>query len=135
MTMQDNIDIIGRNIRRNMFEPKFQTFPLKIGNQRPFRIAVAISADNRDRRTDRAQFVQNAFRANITQMPDLVRVAGKIDNFLRQLVMRVRNNENSKHQYLKKAGTQEGKGHFQISISWVPAFLRDIWRASCEALT
>src|SRR2546430_9314419 len=75
MTMQDNIDIIGRNIRRNMFEPKSQTPSLKIDNQRPLGFAVAISAHNRDRRTDRAQFVQNAFRADISQMPDLIRLA------------------------------------------------------------
>ena len=133
--MQNNINIIGRDIRRNMFQSESQARPCKIDNQRPVGIAVAISAHNRDRRTDGAQFIQNDFRANITQMPDLVRVARKIDNFLRQLVVRVRDNENPKHQYLKKAGTQEGKGRFQISVSWVPAFLRDIWRASCEALT
>ena len=99
MTMQDNIDIIGRNIWRNMFEPKFQTFPRKIDNQRPLGIAVAISAHNRDRRTDRAQFVQNPFRADIAQMPDLVRLAGKIDNFLRKLVMSVRQNKD-RHLHL-----------------------------------
>jgi len=99
MTMQDNIDIIGRNIRRNMFEPKSKTSSLKIDNQRPLGFAVAISAHNRDRRTDRAQFVQNAFRADISQMPDLIRLARKIDNFLRQLVMSVRQNKD-RHLHL-----------------------------------
>jgi len=89
MTMQNNIDIIGRNIRRNMFQPKSQTLSRKIDNQRPLRIAVAISTNHGHRRTDRAQFIQNDFRANIAQVPDLVRLARKIDNFLRQLVMRV----------------------------------------------
>ena len=135
MTMQDNIDIVGRHIRWNMFQPKSQALSLKIDNQRPLGIAVAISAHNRDRRADRAQFIQNDFLTHIAEMPNLIRVARKIDNFLRQLVMSIRDNENPKHQYLKKAGTQEGKGHSQISVSWVPAFLRDIWRASCEALT
>ena len=90
MTMQNNIDIIGRNIWRNMFQPKSQALSLKIDNQRPLGIAVAVSAHNRDRRTDRAQFIQNDFRANIAQMPDLVRASRQIDNFLRQLVMSVR---------------------------------------------
>ena len=139
MTMQNNIYIIRRNIWRNMLQPKSQALALKIDNQRPLGIAVAISANNCDRRADRAQFIQNYFRANITQVPDLIRVARKIDNFLWQLVMSVRDNENPKHRHLKKAGTQEGKGHSQISVSWVPTLPRDFlgrpWRASCEALT
>ncbi|MEY2556338.1 MAG: hypothetical protein QOF93_1482 [Verrucomicrobiota bacterium] len=127
MTMQNNINIIRRNIWRNMFQPKSQALALKIDNQRPLGIAVAISAHNRDRRADGAQFIQNYFRANIAQVPDLIRVARKIDNFLRQLVMSVRDNENPKHQHLKKAGMQEGKDHSPISVSWVPAFLRDFF--------
>jgi len=125
MTMQNNIDIIGRNIRRNMFQSKSQTAANKIDNQRPLGITVAVSSNDRNRRADRAQFIQNYFRANIAQMPDLVRIPRKIDNFLRQLVMSICNNQNPKHQSLKKAGTQEGKGHSQLSVSWVPAFLRD----------
>ena len=97
MTMQNNIDIIGRDIRRHMLQPKSQTLSRKIDNQRPVGIAVAISAHNRDRRTDCAQLIQNNFRANIAEMPDLVRIARKIDNFLRQLVMSVRNNKYSCH--------------------------------------
>ena len=115
MTMQDNIDIIGRDIRWNMFQPKSQTLSRKIDNQRPLGITVAISAHDHDRGTDGAQFIQNDFRANIAQMPNLVRIARKIDNLLRQLVMRVGENKNSKnasHLSLKKAGTQEGKNHF-----------------------
>ena len=93
MTMQSNIDIIGRHIRRNMFQPKSQTAACKIHNQRPLGIAVAIPAHNRDRSADPAQFVQNDFRAHIAQVPDLVRVARQIDNFLRQLVMSIRDNK------------------------------------------
>jgi poly(A) polymerase Pap1 len=52
-------------------------------------------------------------------MPNLVRIARKIDNLLRQFVMRVREHKNSNHQYLRKAGTQEWKDHFGI----LPAFL------------
>ncbi len=74
MTMQNNIDIFRRDIRRNMLQPKFQSSPDKIDNQRPFGIAVAISADHCDRRTNCAQFIKNLFRANITQMPNLIRI-------------------------------------------------------------
>src|SRR5256885_15973161 len=97
MTMQNNIVIIAWNVGRNMFQPESQALSLKIDNQGPLGIAVAISAHNRDRWTDRAQFIQNDFRAHIAQMPDLVRVARKIDNFLRQLVMSVRQDKYSCH--------------------------------------
>jgi hypothetical protein len=97
MTMQNNIDIIGRHIRRNMFQLKSQTAANKIDNQRPLGIAVAIPAHNRERWADRTQLVQNDFRAHVAQVPDFVRVARKIDNFLWQLVMSVRQNKNLCH--------------------------------------
>jgi hypothetical protein len=52
-------------------------------------------------------------------VPDLVRLGRKVGNLLRQFVMRVSQNKNPKHQYLKKAGTQEWKDRFGI----LPAFL------------
>lgn len=115
MTVQDNIDIIRRNIRRNMFEPKFQSITLKIDNQGPFRIPIAIPAHHGDSRADCAQVIQDRWLADVAQMPDLVRIRREIENFLRQLVMRVGENKNSKnasHLPLNKAGTPEGKNHF-----------------------
>src|SRR5205085_10154427 len=94
MTMQNNIDIIRRIFRRNMDESKLPTFARKIDNQRPIRVPVAVSAHDRQRRTDRFQVERDRRFANIAQMPDLVRTAGKIDNLLRQLVMRVCQDEN-----------------------------------------
>ena len=99
MTMQNNIDIIGRNIRWNMLQPESQTPSRKIDNQRPFGIAVAISAHNRDRRTDRAQLIQNSFRANITQMPNLVRTLRQDRQFFRKLVVGVGQNKD-RHLHL-----------------------------------
>ena len=103
MTMQDNIDIIGRNIRRNMFQAKSQPPSLKIDDQRPIGVPVAIPAHDGERRSYRFQIIRNCRLAHVAQMPDLVRVAHKIENFLRQLVMRVRDNKNPKHQSLRKA--------------------------------
>ncbi len=99
MTMQNNIDIIGRHIWRNMFQPKSQALSLKIGNQRPLGIAVAVSAHDGDSRSNCAQLIQNRWIAHIAQMPDLVRLARQTDNFLRQLVMSVRQNKD-RHLYL-----------------------------------
>jgi len=120
MTMQHDINIIWRSFRRDVDEPKLQTFTLKIDNQRPILIPIAIAAHYRQRRTDRFEIERDRRLANITQMPHLVGLARKFDNLRRQFVMSIRQNENPKHQYLRKAGTQEWKDRFGI----LPAFLR-----------
>jgi len=103
VTMQNNIDIVGRIIRRNMLQSKFETLALKIDNQRPIGTAVAVSPHDCDLWADRAQFVQNDFSAHIAEMPDLVRIAGKIDNFVRQLVMRVRYDQDAQCIHFRTA--------------------------------
>ena len=89
MTMQHNIDIFRRRLRRNMLQTKLESPADTIDNQRPLRVTVAISAHDNHRWADRSQFIQNHFRANVAQMPDFIRIAGQIDHALRQLVMRV----------------------------------------------
>ena len=120
MTMQHNIDIVRRIFRRNMDEPKFQTFARKIDNQRPILIPVAIAANNRQRRTDRFQIEHDGRLAHVAKVPDLVGIAREIENVMRQLVMRVRQYKNPKHQPLRKAGTQETKA---LTNSCFPVFL------------
>ena len=71
--MQNNIDILRQALRRNVLQPKFQSAAGKIDNQRPLKIAVAISANDRDWRTNQSQFIQNPLGANIAQVPDLLR--------------------------------------------------------------
>jgi hypothetical protein len=89
MTMQNNIDIIRRIFRRNMNEPELQTFAGKIDNQGPVGVPIAIAAHHGQRRTDRFQVQRDRRFANITQMPNLIRIPRKIDDLLRQLVMSV----------------------------------------------
>ena len=93
MTMQNHINIIWRFIWRNVLQAKFQVIPHEIDDQWPFRAAVAIASDNRHPRPDRSQFVQNRFRANIAEMPDLVRACRQAENRLRKFVMRIGKNE------------------------------------------
>ena len=110
MTMQNNIDISRRTIRRNMLQSKLQAAALKIDNQRPLGITVAISAHNGDGRTDRAQFIKNSFRAKVAEMPNFVRTFRQDRQLLWKLVVRVgedKDSKNASHQSLKKAGTQE----------------------------
>ena len=94
MTMQNNIDIFRRNIRRNMLQTKLQTAADKIDNQRPFKIAVAISAHERDSRTDSAKFIQNPFCTNVSKVPDLICILRHLADVFRQTIMRISQNKN-----------------------------------------
>ena len=80
-----------------MLQPKFQSVADKIDNQRPLEIAVAISADDRHHRTDRAQLVENSFRANIAEVPDLVRISRQDRHFLWKLIVRIGQNKDLCH--------------------------------------
>jgi len=102
MTMQNNIDIFGRTLRRNVLQTKLQTAADKIDNQRPLGIAVAISEHQRDRRTDRAQLIKNSLRANIAKMPDFVGIFRQSRQLLRKLVVRVGQNKNFCHVELSR---------------------------------
>ena len=95
MPVQENIDVSRRMIRWNVLQAEFQPTSGKIENQRPLEIAVAISAHNSDARSNRPQFVENRFRANIAKMPDLIGVFGRLLHALRQTIMRVRENKHA----------------------------------------
>src|SRR5439155_21179703 len=63
--VQQNIDVFRRFRRRNMLKTEFQSTAGKIDYHRPFKVAVAISAHERDSRTDSAKFIQNPFCTNV----------------------------------------------------------------------
>src|SRR5205814_8094105 len=94
MTVQENIDTLRRPLRRNVLQPKLQPATREIDSQLPVEVAVAIPTHDHHRSTRRAQFIQNPFGTDIADVPDLVRPARKIDNLLRQLVVRIREDEN-----------------------------------------
>src|SRR5205814_3916965 len=87
--------IIRRMIRRNMLQTEFQPTAHKVENQWPLEIAVAISAHNDHGRSDRPQFVEDCFRANIAKMPDFISVFGHLPYALRQTIVRVRENKDA----------------------------------------
>ena len=95
MTMQYNIDIVRRILRRNVDEPELQTLAGKIDNQRPVFVPVAISANNGQRRADRFEIERNGGFTNVTEVPDLVRVCRQIDNLLRQFIVSVSYNQHA----------------------------------------
>ena len=95
--VQENIDTIRRSIRRNVLQAEFQPVSHKIPDQRPLEIAVAISAHYTHARSDRPQFVEDRFRANIAKMPDLISVFGHFADTIRKAIVRVGENENMQH--------------------------------------
>ena len=104
--MQQNIDIVGRLARRDMLQAEFQSSPYKMENQRPLEIAVAISTHDGDSRPDCTKFIENAFRANISEMPDLIGVICDFFYHLRQTIVRVRENKNAQRLF--------GRGFFLV---------------------
>jgi hypothetical protein len=93
--VQENIDIIRRSTGWNVLKANLQSAALKINNQRPLEIAVAISAHNPDARSGRPQFIKNRLRANIAKVPDFLSVFGHLCYALRQVIMSVRDNEHA----------------------------------------
>ena len=77
-----------------MLQTKRFAFANKIDNQRPIEIAVAISAHDRDLRTDRAERIKNSLRANIAKMPDLIRILRQDRRVRRQTIVRVGEDKN-----------------------------------------
>ena len=90
-----NIDIIRWMIRRNVLQAEFQPTSRKVQNQRPLEIAVAISAHNDYARSDRPQFVENGFRANIAKMPDFISVLRHFAHTIREPIVRVGENKDA----------------------------------------
>ena len=70
-----------------------------IENQRPFEIAIAIPTHDGDSRPDCAKLIENAFRANISEMPDLIGAFGNLLYLFRQTIVRVRQHENAQHLF------------------------------------
>ena len=93
--VQENIDILRRSIRRNVLQAEFQPTARKVENQWPVEIAVAVSAHNDHGRSNRPQFVENRFGANIAKMPDFISVFGHLPHALRQTIVRVRENKDT----------------------------------------
>jgi hypothetical protein len=95
MPVQNDIDIVGQLIGRNVLKTEFQSTADKIDDQRPFKIAIAITAHNGYSRADRAKLIENAFRANISKMPDFACIFSQFLHLLRQAIVCVRQDENA----------------------------------------
>jgi hypothetical protein len=110
MTMQYDIDITGRNFRRNVLQSKLQTIAGEIDNQWPVGVPIAISAHDRKRRPNSAEIVRDRRLTHIAQVPNLIRLAREIGNWLRQFVMRVRDNKYSQRLHSIEPRTTDTTG-------------------------
>jgi hypothetical protein len=93
--MQQNVNAVGRVVRRYMLQAKFQPDSHQINNQRPFEITVAIPSNNGDSRPKRAKFVENCFGAHVSQVPNFIGAFGHFTHPLRQTIVRIREHENA----------------------------------------
>ena len=99
VTMQNNIDIVRRALRWNVLQAKFYSAAREVDNQRPFEIAVAISAHHRHGPTGCAQFIKDPFRTDIAQMPDFIGIPCQRFNYRRQTIVSVGYDENTKRAF------------------------------------
>jgi len=99
MPVQKNSDVVRRLIGRNVLKTEFQSTARKIDDQRPVEIAVAIPAHESDSGSNRAQLVENAFDAEISEMPDFIRIFGNFLYCFRQTIVGVRQDEDTQRLF------------------------------------
>ena len=108
MPVQNDIDIVGQLIGRNVLKTEFQSSADKIDDQWPFKIAVAITAHVGDSGSNRAKLIENAFRTNISKMPDFVSTFSQFLHLLRQAIVRVRQDENAQRLLFRSFPVRHG---------------------------
>ena len=81
-----------------MLKTKFQSTANEIDNQRPFEVGVTISAHESDSWTNCAEFVQNPFCANVSEVPDFICTFRHLANVFRQTIVRISQNENPRRR-------------------------------------
>ena len=95
VSMQHNVDVIRRMIRRYVLQAELQSALHEIDNERPVEITVAVSSDDYHARPDRAKLIENGLGTNVSKVPHLIGAFGEFIHFLRQTVVRVSEHENA----------------------------------------
>jgi hypothetical protein len=89
VAVQQHVHIGRHTIGRNVHQSKPHAVSFQVDHQRPFRIAVAISADDRHRQPDVLDRIQDARVADIAKMPDFIRVFRQCLDVRRQMIVGV----------------------------------------------
>jgi hypothetical protein len=95
MPVQDHIDILGRPFRWNVDEAKPEAVSFQVDRKGPFENAVAISSHDGDGRSERLNCLENSRVADITEMPDLIRIRGQRLEFCGQSIVGIGKDEDS----------------------------------------
>jgi hypothetical protein len=98
--MQHDVNAVWRVVRGYMLQAKFQPASDQIDNQRPFEIAVTISAHDGDSGSDRPKLVENRFGADVSQVPDFIGAFSHFAHSLRQTIVRICEHENALRLFL-----------------------------------
>jgi len=112
MAVQHHVDIFWNVVRRNVNEMEPDAVSFQIEPQWPLKIAVAIAAHNTDGRTERFERLQDARRANIPEVPNLVGARSQRLDFRGQFIVRVGENKDlqaRRHCLIFAVGSSEGR--------------------------
>jgi hypothetical protein len=99
MCVQENIDIRWRRRWCDMDEAKANPVANEINHRGPFEIAIAIPAHQGNRRAQALQPNEQARRAKVTEMPDLVRAVNQSLEIFRQMIMGIGEDKNAKRRH------------------------------------
>jgi hypothetical protein len=102
--MQDHINPDRRMSRWNVDEAKPDSVSFQVDREWPVEIAVAIPTHNGDRRPEGLDRLENCGRADVAEMPDLIRVRSYRLELRRQLIVGIGEDEDPKRS-----------GHFGFS--------------------
>jgi hypothetical protein len=97
--MQHHIYIFRRSFWGNVLQAKLHPVSDQLYHQGPIVIAVAIAANNCERRTEGAYFIENTFRAEVAQMSDLIRAFRQNRDGCGQAIVRIGQNEYAQRLY------------------------------------
>lgn len=89
MSVQHDIDVLRRLRRGDVDQTEVNAVAREIDHEGPRGMAVAIPAHNRDRQTDRIDFLEQRGLTNVSKMPDFIRTFRQTGEVRRQVVMRV----------------------------------------------
>jgi len=98
MSVKNHVYVLRDAIWWNVDEPKAETVSGEIGIEWPFDISIAVSANNGQRWADILQSLDNTQRADIPEMPNLIDSFGENFDVGRQVIVRIRQDEDAKQR-------------------------------------
>ena len=95
VAVEENIDVLRRVFWRNVHEPETDAVALQVEHRWPLKIGITIAAHERDRRPDAFHPNEQTGRTNVAQMPDFIHIIRQGLEIVREMIMRVGQDEDS----------------------------------------